>query len=291
MNRATRISTAIARCRRGLGPTLAMLVIALAARSAAAADLGALLPGNFVNTTSTVRWDGINFGVQFGVSNMNADFENSTNSLVSYILRDTKLEDEFEPSKWRTLPASTTNGRQYGAFLGYNVQWDQLVVGFDLAYNRMSSLDTSVSDYIAREVTTSDNISNDVIISAQSSLKMIDYATLRARAGYAFGQFLPYAFVGAAAGRFNYATTATVTTTGVDNTTTPPTPKYGPITQTQSDVKDNAIVGGVAAGLGLDVALLPNVFLRGEWEYVAFAPVGGIRTNINTGRVALGVRF
>ncbi len=41
----------------------------------------------------------------------------------------------------------------------------------------------------------------------------------------------------------------------------------------------------------MDVALLPNVFVRGEWEYIAFAPVGGIRSNINTGRVGLGVKF
>ena len=41
----------------------------------------------------------------------------------------------------------------------------------------------------------------------------------------------------------------------------------------------------------MDVAILPNVFLRGEWEYVGFAQVGGIRTNINTGRVGIGVKF
>ena len=46
-----------------------------------------------------------------------------------------------------------------------------------------------------------------------------------------------------------------------------------------------------SAGLGMDVALLPNMFLRGEWEFVAFAAVGGIRSNINTGRVGVGVKF
>ena len=41
----------------------------------------------------------------------------------------------------------------------------------------------------------------------------------------------------------------------------------------------------------MDVALLPNVFLRGEWEYVGFAQVNGIRSSINTGRVGIGMRF
>ncbi len=110
------------------------------------------------------------------------------------------------------------------------------------------------------------------------------------RAGYAIGQFLPYAMVGAAVGRFNYSNTATVIASGIDASgggghLLP----FGP--ETQGDSKDNAIVGGFVVGLGMDVALLPNVFLRGEWEFVAFAPVSGIRANINTGRVGLGVKF
>ena len=136
---------------------------------------------------------------------------------------------------------------------------------------------------------TSDNVNNALTITAQSSLKLIDYATMRARAGYAFGQFLPYAVVGAAVGRFNYSNTATVTVTS-DAPQRPPLTALRSGTDTQSS-KDNAIVGGFVAGLGMDVALLPNVFLRGEWEFVAFAPVGGIRANINTGRVGIGLKF
>ena len=291
MTLVSRISIAMARNTGGLCAGLTELALVLVAQPAAAGGPDSFLRGSLGNGASASRWDGLNFGVQYGLSNMNADFGNSTSALVAYILRDTKLESEFQPSNWRTLPSSTTNGRQYGAFLGYNVQWDQLVVGFDLAYNRISSLDTSVSDFIAREVATSDKIANDVTIVAQSSLRLIDYATVRARAGYAFGQFLPYAVLGAAAGRFNYSTAATVITSGKDTTTTPPTPTYGPIIDSLTDAKNNAVVAGVVAGLGMDVALLPNVFLRGEWEYVAFAPVGGIRANINTGRVGVGVKF
>jgi outer membrane immunogenic protein len=218
------------------------------------------------------------------VSNMNSDFGDSTSSLVSFILRNSTLENEASPSTWTTLPSNTTNSMQYGAFIGYNVQWDQLVVGGDIAYNRMSSMESSASDTITRLVTTSDSVNHTVTITGQSSIKLIDYATFRARAGYAFGQFLPYAVIGGAVGRFNYATSATVT-----DIQTNPAGTFGPITST--DGKNNVVVGGVVAGLGMDVALMPNVFLRGEWEYVAFAPVNGIRTNTNTGRVGLGVRF
>jgi opacity protein-like surface antigen len=279
------------RLRAGAAMLAAML---LAPAAAAAADLDDFaLRGSFSNMFSAKsysRWDGVNFGVQVGASNMNTDFGNSTSSLIAFILRNTEVEDQFSPSNWTTLPANTTNGRQYGAFLGYNWQWEELVAGFDLGYNRSSSLSTSASDTIARQVvTTPDNVNNALTITAQSSLQLIDYATMRARAGYAMGQFLPYAMIGAAVGRFNYANTATVHNVGTPPVGSPILPFD--VTETRSNGKDNAIVGGFAVGLGMDVALLPNVFLRGEWEMVAFAPVGGIRANINTGRVALGLKF
>ena len=160
----------------------------------------------------------------------------------------------------------------------------------DAAYNRISSLNASASDTIARQVVTKpDNVNNSLTITAQSSLKLVEYATVRARAGYAMGQFLPYATIGAAVGRFNYANTATVHNVG--------TPPFGSpilpfdVTDTQSSAKNNAIVGGFVVVLGMDVALLPNVFLRGEWETVSFAPISGIRVNLNSGRVGLGLKF
>jgi|ERR1700688_564158 len=266
---------------------LAVLTLILIAPEGAAAQDGSFLRGSL---GSPVRWDGVFFGAQLGLTNMNTDFGNSTSQLVAFSLRNTTLENEAQPSSWTTLPSNTTNGRQYGAFIGYNYQSEQLVLGFDVAYTRMSSLETSASDTISRQVSTSDGFLNQVNIVGQSSLKLIDYATLRARAGYAFGQFLPYVVLGAAVGRVNYATTATTTVSGTNSSTTPPT-TYGPNVDTQSNSKNNALIGGGVVGLGVDVALLPNVFLRGEWEFVAFAPVGGIRANINSGKVGIGVRF
>jgi len=240
-----------------------------------------------LTSNSPARWDGIYFGAQIGVANMNTDFGNGTSGLIAFLLRNSTIETEASPSSWTTLPNNTTNGRSYGGFVGYNMQWDQLVLGLDAAYNRVSSFNASASDSIDRIVTTSDNVQHDVFIASQASLTLVDYATVRARAGYAIGQFLPYAVLGAAVGRFNYANSATVR-----DIQTPPAGAivtFGP--QTLTSAKDGAIVGGFVTGLGLDVAVLPNVFLRGEWEFVAFAPVGGIRSSLNSGRVGVGVRF
>ncbi len=253
--------------------------------SAAAADLP-VLRGGF--GSGYLRWDGVNFGVQAGYANLNSEFSGTTNSIIANMLRNSTLESENSISSWDVLSNDISNSVTYGGFLGYNLQWDQLVVGFDLAYNRPTDLQTSSGPTtLARQVSTSDGIKHAVYTTAQSSTKLVDYGTLRLRAGYAFGQFLPYAVVGGALGRFNYSTTVALTdymTDSNNNTST-----YTPATQT--DAKNNAFVAGIDVGVGMDVALLPNVFLRGEWEYIAFAGVAGIHSYMNVGRVGLGVRF
>jgi opacity protein-like surface antigen len=267
------------------------LLVALAAApfgEARAADWpGAdVLRGSY---SAPVRWDGVNFGVQLGAANMTTDFGNSTGSLVAYILRNTIVEAEYSPSSWTTLPKTTTTGRSYGAFLGYSAQWDQLVLGVDLAYNRASNMEASATDSMSRQFSTSDGFYNHVTVNASSSAKLIDYGTFRGRAGYAIGQFLPYALVGVAVGRFNYASTANVISSGTDVSGGGGSP-YS-TNDTQTNAKNNAFTAGAVAGLGLDMAIMPNVFLRAEFEYIAFAPINGIRNEVKTGRIGVGVRF
>lgn len=273
------------------GVFAAAMLFAMPARQADAADwLDDTLRGSY-SGNAPMRWDGFNFGGSLGLSNMTTDFGNSSSSLIAYSLRNTTVQNEYSPSSWTTLPTNTTNGRQFGVFLGYNMQWSELVLGFDAAYNRPSSLEASARDSIGRQVTTTDTFVNQVTITAQSQAKLIDYATARVRAGYAFGQFLPYAAVGVAVGRFNYATTATTTVGGNSPTIAPPNNTYGPNTDVQTNSKNGAFSAGPLFALGLDVAITPNIFARAEWEFAAFAPLGGIRVGLNTGRVGVGVRF
>lgn len=277
----------------GFATTLRLAIAigsALAAASAdraMAADMPDALRGSL--GPSYARWDGWQFGVEAGIASTRSDFGNGTSSLVSFILRNSTLQTEAAPSEWATLSPDTHTGQVFGGFLGYNVQWDQLVVGFDIGYKYGSALKTAAADSISRSVVTSDNVQHDVTISAQSDLKLVDYATFRGRAGYAFGNFLPYAVVGAVVGRFNYGTTVNVS----DVQTQLPSPPGAvtPFAQSSSSGKDNAYVGGVVVGLGTDWAVTPAIFLRAEWEYIAFAPVNGTRPNINTAQVGIGTRF
>jgi outer membrane immunogenic protein len=265
----------------------------LAVASAAPTSAADLLDDSWLRGSlggGPVRWDGVNFGAQLAYSSMNADFGNSTSSQIAFILRNTALEDQFSPSSWTTLPSDLTSSKSFGLFLGYNMQWDDLVLGADIAYNRPQKLESSATDSISRIVTLADTTVDTVTINASSSIKLVDYGTFRGRAGYAFGQFLPDAVFGGAVGRFNYTNTSTVT---VSQQTSPGPPPvivpFGPVTQTDSQT--NKFGYGFLYGLGMDVAITPNIFLRGEWEYIAFNRVGDIRSTVNTARVGVGVRF
>jgi opacity protein-like surface antigen len=267
----------------------ALLAVAAAA-PASAADLldDSWLRGSLGG--GPVRWDGVVFGGQIGYSSMNSDFGSSTSSQIAYILRNSALEDQFSPSDWTTLPNKLTSSQSFGLFLGYNMQWDDLVLGADIAYNRPHNLEPAAGDSITRIVTLADTTVDTVTLNASSSIRLVDYGTFRGRAGYAFGQFLPYAVFGGAVGRFNYTTSSTVT---VSQQTAPGPPPvivpFGPVTQT--DTQTNKFGYGYLYGLGMDVAITPNIFLRGEWEYIAFNKVADIRSSVNTVRAGIGVRF
>ena len=209
----------------------ALIAVAAVPRAFAADMPDTILRGSTYSEPSSpeyMRWDGVSLGATFGWTNMTADF---TDAFAT-------------PSNTK----DSTNSAQFGGFLGYNMQWETLVLGIEGAYNRVNSLNSSAS------------------VGGQSATyKLVDYGTVRARAGYAFGNFLPYAFVGGAVGRINYNTPARV--------------------------RDNALAPGFEAGLGMDVAIMPNVFLRAEYEYVLFGPVGGVSSGISTARAGVGIRF
>jgi outer membrane immunogenic protein len=55
--------------------------------------------------------------------------------------------------------------------------------------------------------------------------------------------------------------------------------------------QSNALMYGFSAGGGLDWALTQNIFVRGEFEFVQFAPITNISVAIISGRVGAGYKF
>ena len=257
-----------------------------------------VLRGSLVTSPSVMRWSGVYGGGQLNYNIATADFGNTTQPLTNYILRNSILLDEV--AGFTTLPKGSTTGQGYGGFIGYNMQWDDMVVGLEANYNR-TSLTKSASDSLSRSFIDNgqalpDHVNTyNMTVSANSSVLLTDLATARLRAGWAIGSLLPYGFVGLAVGRADVVTNATVTGTVTDTDTT-----VNPNTSTtaalilpgpQTTSRKGVFAYGGTIGLGLDWALTQNIFLRGEWELVKLQKIEGVDMRINTARAAIGLKF
>jgi len=255
-----------------------------------AEDIEVYAPNGLVPGTPTYwNWSGIYVGGQYGMASANFNPGNATGPLVANLLRNTTIENEAQVSQWPQLKGSSATGTSYGGFVGFNQQWEDVIVGFELNYS-IGTLSGKSSDSIARNYSASDGYLYTVAVNSNASMSVKDYGTLRARAGYVMDRFLPYVQVGGAIGRADVSRSVSVALTGTDVTNTPPLPDVA-LNASETDSKKDAFIYGFTAGVGIDVAITPNIFLRAEYEYIAFFPYKDMNMSINTGRVGVGVKF
>jgi outer membrane immunogenic protein len=270
---------------------VAMVALGLA-QSAFAADLG-ILRGSFAAPAAYKNWEGFYIGGQVGVGGGGADFGNEGSSLVGTIIAHTFLADQGVAS-WATGGrADTGHAAQYGALIGYNAQWDDVVIGVEANYYRtnLSANAGGRTPPVGYILLTNGDWQYPTYVSGGSSISLTDFGTLRARFGWAVDRFLPYFTGGVALGRASYATTATAgftTLQYIGSTSPTPAPPTGPWSATLSEGKTNALIYGWSAGLGMDIALTQNIFIRGEYEFIQFSQM---RLNLNNARVGAGLRF
>ena len=255
-----------------------------------AEDYQVYAPNGLVPGTPTYwNWSGIYVGGQYGMTSGTFNPDNATGPLVANLLRNTTIENEAQVSTWPQLSSASTTGTSYGGFVGFNQQWEDVIVGFELNYS-MGTLSGNSSDSISRNYTASDGYLYTVAVNSRASMSVKDYGTFRARAGYVMDRFLPYVQVGGAVGRADVSRSVSVALTGTDVTNTPPLPPVA-FNASASDSKKDAFIYGFTAGVGLDVAITENIFLRAEYEYIAFFPYKDMTMSINSGRVGVGVKF
>ena len=156
------------------------------------------------------------------------------------------------------LPPTTGKGASasLGAFVGYNAQWDEAVLGVELNYNHNFFSFSSDFDAFGSP--------------AHANVDLSDYMTFRLRAGWAAGDFMPYGFFAIAGG-------------------------YGDIKRSVNFVPIDDRIGilgsGYAMGLGVDWMYHDFYFMRAEYEYTRFMSFHGTDVNFFTIRTAIGVRF
>ena len=249
---------------------------------------------NFTN------WTGFYVGGQFAYSDANADFSQTTQAPIAYSLRELTLESEFAPSNWPVLGTANHSAPGFGGFVGYNVEYltpsMKVVLGIEANYDQASLSLNAPNSPISR-ITPADSQGNSYLvnITGAGTVSNLNFGTLRARVGWAFGNFLPYAFAGGAVGHANI--NISETTSGQQNPPgsaclANPTPCVTvPFSFTGTAGQNSEWLYGGTIGAGLDFALTRNFFVRAEYEYIYFSPVASLRLDINTVRVGAGIKF
>jgi len=196
-----------------------------------------------------------------------------------------------------------------------NAQFEDVVFGFEADYT-YARLNATRSDSLSRFVTLSNGYFSDAIISGTATTELNGYGTLRARAGYTSGPFLPFVTAGIALGALKTSTSVTARIAGYDTaayglwTTDPVTYPAGSINNygyalfnpanlggrrdgvgVTGTVPKSTVALGFTAGAGVDIALAQNFFLRAEYQYAWFDEFNGHKLNVNTIRGGAGVKF
>jgi len=245
------------------------------------------------------RWSGFYVGGQLGYGEANSDFSKTTQPLVAFSLRELALENDGLVSTWPVLGKDSNDAVGYGGFVGYNTQWQDVVLGLEGNYTHTAfSTSASVTPLVgnAGRIVSAGGNQYSVNLTGTGQLKIADYASLRARAGWVFGNLLPYGFAGLVIGRGNYSVTTEVY--GQQNSASPAYFPCDPATPTCIDYdysnsagQNGVFLYGFSVGGGLDWALTQNIFLRGEFEYVQFTPIANIAAYIVNTRVGAGFKF
>jgi outer membrane immunogenic protein len=264
-----------------------------AVTGARAADLSDLpiLRGSYTDglTTSSVNWQGFYIGAQAGYGSSDENFSSSSsNATMLAALLDHNVIQQMDIVNWNLgLGKQSSRSSAYGGFAGYNWQWTDVVLGLEASYvhGSFGGSATASKELVSGSALT-DGFFHDVRVDSSAAIKIQDMATLRGRAAYAWGCFLPYMFGGFALGNADIGHSVTVHDS-VSSTINGSFTSLGTLSAT--DVVHNHLVYGYTGGLGVDVNLTGGLFMRAEWEYVRFTST--VDTSINTVRAGLGYRF
>lgn len=253
---------------------LMIAAMAAFAQTAHAADMPEFpLRGSFSDGlgSSRVLWQGFYIGGQ--VANDWVDTHPSStlnNDIQAAFLTRTALNYSF-PS----ITNAHASAAGYGAFAGYNTQWEDVVVGFEGSYihsNVTAASNNSLNTFVngVLDSTTRSNV----------AVTVKDFGTVRLRGGYMVGNLLPYAFVGVGLGRADFTRSA-----GVSFAANGPLP----LPAFETAVLNDRVVYGYTAGVGIDINIIGGLFARAEYEYLRLT--SRVETSINSVRAGLGYKF
>jgi outer membrane immunogenic protein len=238
-----------------------------------------------------LNWEGAYGGGQVGYGMTSMDFSKAAGSITAFDPNNSFTAPFGSVSSWANFGTDNARAPSYGGFIGYNWQFDELIVGFEANYNHTKLFGSTTATHCYDAVNTSclaaiqlgDGNFYNAVVTATASMRITDYGTARLRTGWVNDNWLPYAMVGLAVARVEISKFATATGTPVGPGTA--------FTRTEGFVDSPMLAWGYSAGVGVDYMLFPNVFLRAEYEFVSFFLVSDVRSQIHSGHVGVGVKF
>jgi outer membrane immunogenic protein len=253
----------------------ALIGMAFGAQAADMPDLpilrGSLPPGG----PRVVNWAGFYVGGQ-------VDYNSSTTKLPSGLNAD--MQSTFVPPvgppavtyNWQPLGMARSINTSFGAFAGYNWQWDDAVLGIEGNYvhgvfNSYSSSTGSTYTFTPPATFTLASQTN-----SRANVTLSDFGSLRVRGGWVISCFMPYAYMG-----FGVGSRTT------DRTIDASPPPIAPGAWSR-DSKEK-LVYGYSAGFGLDTMIVGGLFLRTEYEYQRIT--ADYESIIHKARIGLGYKF
>uniref|UniRef100_Q07IZ4 Outer membrane protein beta-barrel domain-containing protein n=1 Tax=Rhodopseudomonas palustris (strain BisA53) TaxID=316055 RepID=Q07IZ4_RHOP5 len=262
---------------RGLAGAAVALGLGLAAQGAEAADMPFLRGALFDGPRRHVNWEGFYVGGHAGYGTSDMNFTNATEGVVAKLLDNTVVESLLGVSSWPVLDKRSAHGHGYGGFVGYNAQWDSVVLGIEANYLH-GNFGGATTGSMAREL-ISGGINYGATNTSSASINVRDVGSARLRAGYAWKGFLPYMFGGVSLGQADIIRAATIR--GRD--------AGGTWVLSAAQAQHGHFIYGYAGGVGIDMMLVGGLFLRAEWEYLKFA--APVDTSVSTVRAGLGYKF
>lgn len=300
--------------RRLLVAGFMVVAMAQGAQAADPADLP-ILRGSVYEAPRAYRtnWQGLYVGGHGAYSSHDFDFSRTTTGLQQFLVRESIFADSV--SDWQLLGSSNKRSTGFGGFVGYNAQYEDVVIGVEANYTHFSSKWGSSSSALTRVIANpvgssppaGHSYEYTVTLSGDAAARVNDLVTLRGRGGYMMGSFMPYAFGGLAMAFVDINRSAAVTVsqfdlynltvTGADafgnpiSTQVPRRDFLGTSVESKAESQKNLLTFGFALGFGFEYMLMSNIFVRAEYEYTQLSTGKDTTIQLNTGRVGVGAKF
>lgn len=243
-----------------------------------------------------IDWSGFYVGGHGGYTSAALGFKNALSPMVYQRSHNSTAEQDFAASTLLSPASKRVGSGSFGAYVGYNFQFDNVIFGIEGDYTNFGRMGYSENS-ISRSKTNSLGLLETVDLYGSSATRVNDYGTLRARLGYAFENLMPFVTGGVAIGRARAADALLYSDSGFDvgayNANQTGTKTYvnsfgATYYDRQSKTK---VVAGAALGAGVEYAITPNILLRAEYQYVLFNSFDGHKVNLNTVRAGAAVKF